>query len=442
MGIMRARRTQADSYNKWAVLFTVVVMSFMSTLDSSVVNVALPAMQRELGVSAGDIQWVSSVYLLVCCAAAIPFGWLGDRGGKVRYFQLGVALFTLGSLLCGLATTLPVLVAARVVQGVGASSALSNNMGIVTETFPAQERGRALGIVSTFVSLGLMCGPVLGGMLVAAFPWESIFLVNVPVGIAAFATGQWTLPADTPVRRTADGHNAATVPEAAAPASPWRLFANGAFTLNLVTMFLCFFAVGSTELLLPFFLQDACGFSPDVAGVMLTSIPLAMAVVGPIAGAVSDRVGSAIPCLVGLVIYAIGIAVVGMLPTDAGAARIYLTVVVMSLGTGMFQAPNNSLVMGTVDTANLGFAGSMVSLVRNLGMAVGITGGTALLYGRMSALAGYAVSSYVPGEPELFLAGFSFAFFVIAALVAAGAVLTAAGIVARRLRRTQGAGVR
>ena len=141
MGIMRARRTQADSYNKWAVLFTVVVMSFMSTLDSSVVNVALPAMQRELGVSAGDIQWVSSVYLLVCCAAAIPFGRLGDRGGKVRYFQLGVALFTLGSLLCGLATTLPVLVAARVVQGVGASSALSNNMGIVTETFPAQERG-------------------------------------------------------------------------------------------------------------------------------------------------------------------------------------------------------------------------------------------------------------------------------------------------------------
>ena len=98
MGIMRARRTQADSYNKWAVLFTVVVMSFMSTLDSSVVNVALPAMQRELGVSAGDIQWVSSVYLLVCCAAAIPFGRLGDRGGKVRYFQLGVALFTLGSL--------------------------------------------------------------------------------------------------------------------------------------------------------------------------------------------------------------------------------------------------------------------------------------------------------------------------------------------------------
>ena len=287
-----------------------------------------------------------------------------------------------------------------------------------------------------------MCGPVLGGMLVAAFPWESIFLVNVPVGIAAFAAGLWTLPADTPVRRTADGHNAATVPEAAAPVSPWCLFANGAFTLNLVTMFLCFFAVGSTELLLPFFLQDACGFSPDVAGVMLTSIPLAMAVVGPIAGAVSDRVGSAIPCLVGLVIYAIGIAVVGMLPTDAGAARIYLTVVVMSLGTGMFQAPNNSLVMGTVDTANLGFAGSMVSLVRNLGMAVGITGGTALLYGRMNALAGYAVSSYVPGEPELFLAGFSFAFFVIAALVAAGAVLTAAGIVARRLRRTQGAGVR
>ena len=193
--------------------------------------------------------------------------------------------------------------------------------------------------------------------------------------------------------------------------------------------------MGSTELILPFYLQDACGYTPDVAGVLLTSIPLAMAVVGPVAGAVSDRVGSTGPCLVGLVIYAVGIAFVGMLPADATAVRIYITVVVMSLGTGMFQAPNNSLVMGSAGQENLGFAGSMVALVRYLGMAVGTTGGTALLYGRMSELAGRSVTSFVPGEVELFMGGFSFTFFVIAALVAVGAVLTIAGVAVRRAQR-------
>ena len=173
-------------------------MTFMSTLDSSIVNVALPAMQRELGVGAADIQWVSSIYLLACCVTVLVFGRLGDRYGKVRFFQVGVALFTAGSALCGLATTLPVLIGARVVQALGAASATANNMGIVTEVFPASQRGRALGITSTFVSLGLMCGPTIGGMLVAVYPWESIFLINVPVGIVAFLVGLKTLPRDAP----------------------------------------------------------------------------------------------------------------------------------------------------------------------------------------------------------------------------------------------------
>lgn len=421
-------RSNKTAPSKWAVLFTIVIMSFMSTLDGSVVNVALPAMQRELAVTAADIQWVSSVYLLVCCATVLVFGQLGDRFGKVKFFQLGVALFTVGSLLCGMATSLPALIAARALQGTGAASAMANNMGIVTEVFPTSERGRALGIVSTFVSLGLMCGPVLGGILVAAFPWESIFLINVPVGVAALLAGMRFLPADAPSGAMATGalSNLRGIVS---------LLANPAFVLNLVTMFICFFAVGSTELILPFFLQDACGYTPDVAGVLLTSIPLAMAVVGPVAGAVSDRVGSTGPCLVGLVIYAVGIAFVGMLSADATAVRIYITVVVMSLGTGMFQAPNNSLVMGSAGQENLGFAGSMVALVRYLGMAVGTTGGTALLYGRMSELAGRTVTSFVPGEVELFMGGFSFTFFVIAALVAAGAVLTIAGVAVRRAQR-------
>lgn len=178
----------------WAVLLTVVAMTFMSTLDSSIVNIALPIMQDELYATATQIQWISTVYLLVCCAIVLVFGRLGDVLGKARLFQAGVALFTLGSLLCGLSADLMLLIAARAVQGLGAAAATATNMGIVTEVFPASQRGRALGIVATFVSLGLMCGPTIGGVLVAVFPWEWIFLINVPIGLVSFLAGLRTLP--------------------------------------------------------------------------------------------------------------------------------------------------------------------------------------------------------------------------------------------------------
>lgn len=426
--------------NKWIVLFTVVVMSFMSTLDSSIVNVALPSMQRALDATAGDIQWVSSVYLLVCCVTVLVFGRLGDTFGKVKFFQFGVAFFALGSLLCGVSTTLPALIAARVVQGLGASSAMATNMGIVTEAFPVRERGRALGVVSTFVSLGLMCGPVLGGILVASFRWESIFLINVPIGAIAFLAGFKTLPRDA--RRERGG---GTLRERAAgalreltsrPLVRLSLFLNPGFNINVITMFLCFLAVAATQLILPFYLEDACGYPSDAAGVMLTAIPLAMAVVGPVAGAVSDRIGTTAPCMVGLAIYAAGIALVGRLPLGAGAAMIYGAMLFMSLGTGMFQSPNNSRIMGAVESEDLGFAGSLATLVRYLGMSAGVTGGTALLYGSMSQISGTVVTGFVEGETGLFMEGFSITFTVVAVLVAAGAALTALSAALKRRARS------
>lgn len=472
--------TSRPAANKWIVLFTVVAMTFMSTLDSSIVNVALPAMQRELGVGAADIQWVSSVYLLVCCVTVLVFGRLGDLFGKVRFFQMGVALFTVGSALCGLAASLPVLIVARVVQALGAASATANNMGIVTEAFPASQRGRALGITSTFVSLGLMCGPTIGGMLVAVYPWESIFLINVPVGIIAFLVGLRTLPRDllrrpeagaaprfdiagsvllapaiflvffsltnlaTEVTPPLLGMLAAGVAlvvafvvverRVAAPLVRLDLFGNAAFSANLAAMLLCFLAVGATEYLLPFFLQDACGYASNVAGFILTAIPLGMAVMGPLGGALSDRIGSFWPCLVGLVVYAVGIWLVGGLATDTDIVAIVALIAAMAAGTGLFQSPNNALVMGSVEAEDLGFAGSLVSLVRYMGMSAGVTGGTVLLYGQMSVVAGYTVTGYVQGRPELFLAGFSFTFDVLAALTLLGAALLVAGAVLKRRR--------
>ena len=404
------------AYGKWAILFTVLVMTFMVCLDSSIVTVALPVMQKEL--AAGDeIQLVSSSYLIATCLALLPFGRLGDKRGKVYVFQAGVLGFTAGSLLCGVSATLPMLVASRAVQGVGCALAMANNMGIITEAFPMHERGRAMGLLSTFVALGMMAGPVLGGIIVSNCPWEWIFLINVPVGLASFFVGLRTLPHVRPER---DGRRCG----GSLLASAKLCFGNPAFTLNFATMFIVFMGIGASEFILPFYFQDAHGFSADVSGLLFLALPVTNAVIGPISGTVSDRTGCEVPTMVGLTVYACGMLLVSALGLDAPVWMIVAFVACMSAGTSIFQSPNNALFMASAPPEALGFAGSVSSLARYAGMALGISGCSALLYGRMSAVAGETVTRFVAGRPEIFMAGFSFVFHALAVVAAAGLSLT------------------
>ena len=413
------------TYNRWHILFTVLVMTFMVCLDSSIVTVALPVMQKELHAGLDEIQWVSSVYLISTCLALLPFGQMGDRLGKVYVFQAGVLAFTAGSLLCGLAETLPVLVVARAVQGVGCALAMANNMGIITEAFPAHERGRAMGMLSTFVALGMMAGPVMGGIIVQAFAWEGIFLINVPVGIVSFLVGLRTLPhvhpAPTPRSERVSLLGAARL-----------CFGNARFTINFATMLIVFMGIGASEFILPFYFQDAHGFGAGVASLLFMTLPVVNAVVGPLSGSISDRVGGEVPTCVGLGVYVAGLLAVGSLTEAATIPHIVAFVGLMSLGTSIFQSPNNALFMGSAPKQVLGFAGSLSSLARYAGMAVGISGCSRLLYGRMSEVAGRTVTSYVAGRPDIFLAGFSFVFHVLAVLAAVGLVLTVVRLVRDR----------
>lgn len=462
--------------NKWAILFTVLVMTFMATLDSSIVNVALPVMQKELDVDLVSIQWVSSVYLLTTCALLLVFGRLGDMFGKVLMFQVGVAVFSLGSLLCGMAATLPALVVARAVQGAGGAAAMANNMGIITESFPARERGRALGILASFVALGMMCGPVLGGFIVSALPWEFIFLINVPVGVISLLVGLKTLPHVRPggdrrldiagsllivpgimltffaLTSLQSGATPALVAMLAAgvallvlfafverraqdPLVVFEVFSQRAFLVNIACLFIAFVAIGVYELMTPFYLQDARGFSPTLAGLVFCVIPLANAVSGPISGAVSDRIGCEVPTCVGMLLFAVGLALVGLFGVDTGLPCILACLALASLGTSIFQSPNNSLIMGSLPPEALGFGGSVSALARYLGMAIGISGSTSLLYGQMSVAAGQTVTTFVAGRPELFLYGYRWVYGVTVALVSVGFALTLVRLVRKRSGR-------
>ena len=400
--------------NKWAILYTVLVMTFMACLDSSIVTVALPVMQKELGVGLDQIQLVSSVYLIATCVAMLPFGRLGDTRGKVNIFQLGVVVFTLGSFACGLSKTLEMLICARILQGVGCAAAMANNMGIITEAFPARERGRAMGMLATFVALGMMCGPVLGGFLVASFPWESIFLINIPVGVISFAVGLKTLPHVRP----AAGEKPMPLLESAR-----RCFASPAFTVNLACMLIVFIGIGASEFILPFYFQDAHGFSSSMSGMLFLALPVVNAVVGPLSGSISDRIGCEVPTSAGLAIYVCGLFAVSTLDENSAVPVIVCFVGLMSCGSSAFQSPNNSLYMGSAPREALGFAGSLGSLARYAGMALGIELASHVLYRQMSVAAGRAVTSYVAGRPDIFLFGYRSVFYLLMGLAALGLVL-------------------
>ncbi len=182
--------------HRWWILIAVCSFTFMSTLDGSIVNIALPVMSSTMHVPMNKAEWVVSIYLIVICTLLLLFGKLGDAHGKIRVFKIGTMLFTIGSLLCGFNTGLTFLLIARIIQAVGAAMTMSTNNGIITEVFPAQERGRALGMIGSFVALGSIAGPGIGGLILAHFNWGYIFWINVPIGLLAILVGHKILPKD------------------------------------------------------------------------------------------------------------------------------------------------------------------------------------------------------------------------------------------------------
>ncbi|MGH4137879.1 MFS transporter [Clostridium sp.] len=466
--------------NRWVILFVVVMVTFMCTLDSSIVNVALPVMSKALNVTSGSIQLVVTSYLIIISATILVFGRLGDILGKTKVFKFGIALFTLGSLFCGITRSFPILVLARVIQGIGAAGTMANNQGIITEVFPANERGRALGITGTFVALGSLVGPALGGFIVSATSWEYIFLINVPIGIITLFYSFKILPKDhKSVRGKLDGIGAllfmlAIVPLFAAlgqgqkigftkpiillgfliaivafvafimvekkrenPLLQLQIFENKLFSLSIFCGFVSFVAIFCSIIIQPFYLQDVMKFSPAFTGLILMIFPLILSVVAPISGHLSDKIGSEILTFIGLVITSLGLLLMSTLNEQSSVISMIIFIAVMSLGNGLFQSPNNSLVMSTVSRDKLGIAGSVNALVRNLGMVCGIALATTILYNRMSYKIGYHVTDYVIGRNDAFIYGMRTVYITAAVICMIGGILTFLRLIKTKLTKSQ-----
>lgn len=453
--------------NRWVVLFTIVSMIFMCCLDSSVINVALPIMARNLSVDMSSIELVVTSYLIIISATILIFGRLGDMKGKTTIFRFGIAIFTLGSLMCGFSNSLVLLVISRMVQAIGAAAAMSTSQGIVTQIFPTNERGRALGITGSFVALGTMVGPPLGGFIISAVSWKYIFLINVPIGIITFFMSIKNFPKSTSNKAEKLDLKGAVLfslvvvlifgainkgqeygysnpliigiliaaiillvvfvkveKKVEMPLLHLEIFHNKLFSISVFCAFISFIAISSTSIIQPFYLQDVLKLTPAVTGIFMMVYPLILTIVAPVSGYLSDKIGSEFLTFIGLIFISIGLFLMATLNEHSTLWVIAIFIALMSVGNGLFQSPNTSLIMSTVPKNKLGIAGSVNALVRNLGMIFGISLSTTLLYTRMSDKLGYHVTNFVQGREDVFIYGMRGVYICAGVICILGAVVT------------------
>lgn len=460
--------TTIDYSRKWYVMAAVGMGVFLSTIDSSIVNVALPTLVRELNTNFPTVQWVVLAYLLTLTTLMLSVGRLADMIGKKIIYTTGFAVFTAGSVLCGLAPGVEWLIAFRVVQGVGAAMILALGVAIITESFPREERGRALGVSGAIVSIGIVVGPTLGGLLLQNFSWHWIFFVNLPVGIV----GLWMVTRFVPAVQPEGGQRFDFAGAAALfvsllalllaltrgqtvgfgqplilallavfvlalslfvwierrqeqPMVDLAMFRNQAFSVSLITGFTTFIAIAGTLLLMPFYLENVLGYNPQQVGLLLAVLPIMLGLAAPISGSLSDRYGSKVITLIGLFILVIGYSLMELLAVDTPALVFVLLYFPLGLGMGVFQSPNNSLIMGAAPAGRLGIVSGMLAITRTLGQTTGIALLGAAWTGRVFAYNRTALPQGATAAPAAAqVAGLQDVFTGLAVLLAASFLLS------------------
>lgn len=470
---------ETDYSRKWYVMAAVAMSIFLATIDGSIVNVALPTLVRDLNATFPTVQWVVLSYLLTQVTLLLSVGRLGDMIGKKQIFNAGFVVFTIGSVLCGLAPDVYWLIGFRVLQAIGAAMTLALGTALVTEAFPPTERGRALGIIGTVVSVGIVIGPTAGGILIEALSWRWIFFVNLPVGIIGTIVAYRFVPDSRPSGRQRFDHWGAvtlfisllslllalTIGQQVGfdslpirllfvswavflavfitielrteqPMIDLRIFKNRLFSVNLITGFLSFVSIAGVFILLPFYLEEVLGYNTRQVGYLLAVIPIMLGVTAPIAGALSDRFGPRPVIVVGLFLCLVGYITTSTLQIETTTAGYIIRLLPIGIGMGTFQSPNNSAIMGSVPRERLGIASGLLALTRTLGQTVGIAILGALWAARVIASHGAPLAGGATTAPALDqVAGLQYTFRIAAGLMLVALLLSIWGLLQERLNQ-------
>ncbi|MBZ4646877.1 MAG: hypothetical protein PWR27_145 [Petroclostridium sp.] len=460
---------QLDNSRRRQILAAVATGTFMSALDSSVVNIALPKIGAYFKAPLSIIEWVVMAYLLIISSLLLTYGRMGDMYGHKKIYITGFIIFTAGSLLCGMAPTIAVLIISRGIQALGAGMLMSMGPAIITDTTPPQQRGKALGVNAVAVAVALTTGPIVGGFLTSQFGWQSIFYINLPVGVIGIIWASKVIP-DSIEREVQPfdikgavviflALTSLLVPLSYTEQFGWKnpyiiaalvmgfmllllfvyiekrtaypmvdlaLFKNRLFSMSNVSALLNYMAQFSVILLMPFYLQQLRQLPPSEAGLMLIPMPLTTMLVAPISGAMSDRFDSRYISSIGMGIVALGTWQLSNLNISSTNFEIVIGLATVGLGSGMFQAPNNSAIMGSVPDNRRGIASGMLATMRNIGMVLGVAVSGAIFSNHMGYLYKVLSQKGITGvelRNQAFTGAFHLA-YIMASILAWVAVVT------------------
>ena len=394
----------------WSVISIWLALT-MAVLDGAIANVALPVIAHQLGASPAASVWVINAYQLIITVLLLPLAALGDRIGYKCIYIPGLALFTVGSVGCAAGGTLTLLIAARVFQGIGAACIMSMNAALVRATYPAKMLGRGMGYNAMVISVAAAIGPTLAALILSIASWEWLFLINLPVGIAALAVGRKSLPepqghghpfdwasallsaammglivfgAETSARVSATiGIAMIAAGIAAAAALVWRergeprplmpidLLRIPVFSLSICTSIVSFAAQMLAYVAIPFLFQSVLGRSVFATGLLMTPWPIGVGIAAPFAGRLADKVNSGLLGGIGLAIFAVGLFFLSRLGPSPDDFSIAWRMALCGLGFGIFQSPNNRTIVSAAPKPRSGAAGGMLATARLLGQTAG-----------------------------------------------------------------------
>lgn len=447
--------TLTGAGRKWLILVAIGAGTFMSALDVSVVNTVLPIINKNFNSQVATVEWVVIVYLLLVSGLLPSFGRLGDLRGHKTIYIAGFFVFIFSSLLCGFSASVGALVGARALQALGAAMLSANSPAILSKSFPAHQRGQALGLQATMTYLGLTVGPSLGGWLTELISWQVVFFINLPVGLLALVLSWKFIPMDSgsDIKEPFDwpgallfmagltslllglnqGHNWGWLSPSIIsllllaaiclalftwreqvtqfPMLDLRLFRSRMFSASVISAVINYICVYSIIFLMPFYLLQGRGLSPSQAGLLLTTQPIVMAVVAPLSGTLSDRVGTLLPTTAGMSILAIGMFLLSRLGPESSYLSIMLCLTVTGLGIGIFISPNSSALLGSAPRRRQGIASALMATARNIGMVLGVG---------ISGAIFTTLLAHSPDDPRSLYQAASVSFLVAAGFALAG----------------------
>jgi EmrB/QacA subfamily drug resistance transporter len=466
-----------ETADKWTVMGIMAFGLFMATLDASIVNISLPKISLSFQVPlSGPVEWVIIAYLIVIASLLLTLGRLLDMVGQKLLWVTGLTIFTGSSALCGAAPSLLLLVGFRALQAIGGAMIMATSPVMITRAFPVTERGRALGILALIVGIGTSAGPTVGGYITDALSWRWIFYINVPIGIIGIAMAWRLLTEPMQIRwgrhrfdligagllsagvsclmlglsfgEEAGWFSSPIIALFAAalgllagfiihelhepqPIVDFSLFRIRLFTAAIASSFLMFLSLFAVMFLMPFYLEELLALPTHVAGLLMTAVPLTIAVVAPASGRLSDRFGSRVLCVIGMAILSLGLWFISRLNAQVTFVDIIWPLVLTGFGQALFQPPNNNAILSSVPAERVGIASGFLSTFRVLGQSTSVALSGAIFTSLGGAAAGAALSQQANPPRGPLEAVFVHAFHIT---LLACVIIAGLGVVASLLR--------